>query len=227
MTTVPRPRGAPSPDRSTNVQATCSTAHPSRSAATWSGTSRRGPASRTPGSDTAGQSCPPRRAASPCRSIPRSRSIASTGCNEGQPCATCSADDPRRQSAVALWCFRLAVDVHPSLIAAPILDSYRLPSIDTGPSFTVRDTDSDSDSVTIDFSGLDLRPEQRLKLPPVRLLVDALEGSVLDCTWKATAGNVPRRLTGRFSLSVRPSLLRAHARQAAQGDGLSEVPDRR
>lgn len=90
-----------------------------------------------------------------------------------------------------------------SLIAAPVPDSYRMPSINTGPSFTVRDTGS----VTVDFSGIDLRPEQRLKLPPVRLLVDALEGSVLDCGWKATAGNVPRRLTGRFSITIGPSTL--------------------
>lgn len=85
------------------------------------------------------------------------------------------------------------------LMRPPVLgDSYRTPTISRGPSFTVKD----SGSVTVDFSGIDLRPAQRLKLPPVRLLVDAPEGTMLDCEWKATAGNVPRRLSGRFGLTV-------------------------
>jgi len=90
-----------------------------------------------------------------------------------------------------------------SLIRPPTLSNYRVPSINTGPNFTVRDTGS----VTIDFDGIDLRPEQRLKLPPVRLLVESPEGSILDVEWKATAGNVPRRLTGSFRLTVGASTL--------------------
>ena len=76
-------------------------------------------------------------------------------------------------------------------------------TIPSGPSFTVRD----DGSVTINFVGVDLRPEQRVPLPVVRLLVDADERTVLDCEWKATAGNVPRRLSGRFALTVGPSTL--------------------
>jgi hypothetical protein len=88
-------------------------------------------------------------------------------------------------------------------IARPVLNSYQVPLVNSGPSFTVKDTGS----VTIDFSGIDLRPEQRLKLPPVRLLVSNPEGSVLDCAWKATAGNAPRQLAGTFILTVHPSTL--------------------
>jgi hypothetical protein len=66
------------------------------------------------------------------------------------------------------------------------------PSITAGPGYTVRDTGS----VTVNFHGVDLRPEQRLSLPAVPLLVDADEGTVLDCEWTATARNVPRRPVG-------------------------------
>ncbi len=100
--------------------------------------------------------------------------------------------------------YRFGVEWDPSsLIRPPTLSNYRVPSINTGPNFTVRDTGS----VTIDFDGIDLRPEQRLKLPPVRLLVESPEGSILDVEWKATAGNVPRRLTGSFRLTVGASTL--------------------
>ena len=51
------------------------------------------------------------------------------------------------------------------------------------------------------------RPEQRLELFPVGLLVDAAEGTSLNRGGTATAGNVPRWLIGGLSLTVGASTL--------------------
>lgn len=75
------------------------------------------------------------------------------------------------------------------------------PTLQRGPSFFARE----SGSTTIDFTDIDLRPEQRVILPKVRLLVRAAEGEVLNCSWQATARNVNRRLTGSFGLTVAAS----------------------
>jgi hypothetical protein len=50
-------------------------------------------------------------------------------------------------------------------------------------------------------------PEQRLELSGVRVLVDAPEGTVVNCRWTATVGKEPRQLTGEFSLTVGPATL--------------------
>lgn len=51
------------------------------------------------------------------------------------------------------------------------------------------------------------RPEQRLELSCVRLLVDAADGMVLNREWTAAAGKVPRWPTGEWSLAVGASTL--------------------
>lgn len=84
---------------------------------------------------------------------------------------------------------------------------------DRGPSYRVRD----GGSVDIDFSDIDLRPEQRLELDAVPLLVDAAAGTVLQCQWSATAGNVHRRVTGRFDLTVVESTFDYDAIDADEG----------
>lgn len=73
----------------------------------------------------------------------------------------------------------------------------------SNPGFIARETES----VTIDFSGVNLRANKRHLLPPVRLLVNANEGSRLVCHWKATASNVPGEVGDSFELSVIPSTL--------------------
>jgi hypothetical protein len=90
-----------------------------------------------------------------------------------------------------------------SLISSGIDKQINTAAISRGPTFTVRDTGS----VTVEFSDIDLRPEQHLALPKVRLVVGAPEGTTLDCEWKATAGNVPRRPSGSFGLVGGPSTI--------------------
>lgn len=77
------------------------------------------------------------------------------------------------------------------------------PVYGTDPGYTVEDTGS----VDIHFDNFDLRPEDRIELPTVPLLVDASAGTLLACEWTATAGNVPGRLSGRFTLNVAASTL--------------------
>ncbi len=78
------------------------------------------------------------------------------------------------------------------------MSPYISPAIGRGPSYRVRN----SGSVDIDYTDIDLRPEERLELDPIELLVKVPESTVLQCDWSATAGNVNRRLTGRFALQV-------------------------
>lgn len=80
----------------------------------------------------------------------------------------------------------------------PSHPTYVPPAIERGPSYRVRN----SGSVDIDYTDIDLRPEERLELNPVELLVKVPDGTVLHCDWSATAGNVNRRLAGRFELQV-------------------------
>jgi hypothetical protein len=72
-----------------------------------------------------------------------------------------------------------------------------------GPRFNIRDTGS----VDIDFEQVDLRPRERLQLPSVPLLVDASEGTVLQCNWTATASNTRGQHTGTFTLTAVASTL--------------------
>ena len=88
-------------------------------------------------------------------------------------------------------------------ILNPVAANSYTPSISRGPSLTIRDTGS----VTISYSGIDLRPEQRRELQRAPLIVNVPEGTTLDCEWSATARNVPRRLSGRFCLTVGPSTI--------------------
>lgn len=61
--------------------------------------------------------------------------------------------------------------------------------------------------VTVIYSKIDLRPQQRKLLPVRRLIVDVAEGGLLDCAWSATARNASGVNTGAFMLTVAPSSL--------------------
>ncbi|WP_339121050.1 AlbA family DNA-binding domain-containing protein [Pseudonocardia sp. D17] len=88
----------------------------------------------------------------------------------------------------------------PSYLDLPVTTQppYAPRALRRGPSYRVRN----SGSVDIDYTDIDLRPEECLELDPIELLVKVPEGTVLQCDWSATAGNVNRRLTGRFALQV-------------------------
>lgn len=83
-----------------------------------------------------------------------------------------------------------------SAVQSPRFPSTQPPT--RGPGVEVHDTGS----VTINYSGIDLRPHENTSLSPVRLLVEAQAGTVLDCEWKATAGNARGQLTGRFAMTI-------------------------
>jgi hypothetical protein len=77
--------------------------------------------------------------------------------------------------------------------------SYPLPTIrGLGTGYSVENTGS----VLITFDSLDLRPEARVSLDAVPLIVREPAGTVLNCSWTATARNVPGRLTGSFGITV-------------------------
>lgn len=100
-----------------------------------------------------------------------------------------------------------------SIFSAPHYPELRQASFGpAGPSYTVRD----GGSVTITFEELHLRPGQRRQLPGVPLLVDATEGTVLDCEWQATASNVSGQRTGTFTLTVGPSTLKFNLSEIEQ-----------
>jgi hypothetical protein len=81
--------------------------------------------------------------------------------------------------------------------------TYNFPTPSLGPGFTVENTGS----VTITFDDLDLRPEDQVSFDSVPLLVKAPAGTVLSCSWTATARNVTGRLRGTFELTVAESTL--------------------
>lgn len=75
------------------------------------------------------------------------------------------------------------------------------PNVTVGPTVRVRKTGS----VTVDYGGINLRPQQTKALPLVRLLVAEEAGAVLECDWVATANNVERQVRGRVFLTVASS----------------------
>ncbi|MGB3438106.1 MAG: ATP-binding protein [Actinophytocola sp.] len=96
-------------------------------------------------------------------------------------------------------------------LASP--DPYR------GPSYEARD----SGSVTVVFSDIDLRPRQRAELPRVRLLIDAAEGTTLDCTWKSTARNARGLIAGGFALTVVSSTVNVESVDVPKEPNVNDV----
>ncbi len=93
-----------------------------------------------------------------------------------------------------------------SSVLAPrptVYPTYNFPTPPLGAGFTVENTGS----VTITFDDLDLRPEDQVSFDSVPLLVKASAGTVLSCSWTATARNVTGRLRGTFELTVAESTL--------------------